>query len=52
MKKMSLVLAAMMAISLFLPGMALADEKVPVIGVVQFVQHDALTAPTRALWMP
>ncbi len=42
MKKMSLVLAAMMAISLFLPGMALADEKVPVIGVVQFVQHEAL----------
>ena len=26
MKKMSLVLAAMMAISLFLPGMALADD--------------------------
>ena len=42
MKKMSLVLAAMMAISLFLPGIALADEKVPVIGVVQFVQHEAL----------
>lgn len=41
MKKMSLVLA-MITISLFLPGMALADEKVPVIGVVQFVQHEAL----------
>ena len=42
MKKMSLVLAAVMALSLMLPGMALADEKVPVIGVVQFVQHEAL----------
>ena len=47
MKKMSLVLAAMMAISLFLPGMALADEKVPVIGVI--MHNSAIARFARTL---
>lgn len=44
MKKMCLVLTAMMVLSLMLPGMALAQDQLPLIGIVQLVQHAALDA--------
>lgn len=47
MKKISVILAAVMAMALLLPGAALAEKKAPVIGIVQLVQHAALDAAAQ-----
>lgn len=47
MKKKSLLLAAVLALSLMLPGLGLAETKVPVIGIMQYVQHEALDAANQ-----
>ena len=47
MKKKSLLLAAVLALSLMLSGLGLAETKVPVIGIMQYVQHEALDAANQ-----
>ena len=43
MKRMKVFTAALLALALLLPGLALAEDK-PVVGILQYVQHDALDA--------
>lgn len=44
MKKMSLSLAVLMLLALVLPGLALAQKDLPLIGIVQYAPHPALDA--------
>ena len=47
MKKKCLLLAAVMALTLLVPGAGLAESKVPLIGIVQLIQHAALDAANQ-----
>ncbi len=47
MKRIKHLLPLLLAIALVVPFFAFAGEKVPVVGILQYVQHGALDAAGR-----